>query len=111
VRGGMWTLIDPTEGDRQLDVDVTPVMSANHSDTLMRATITGAGISSQPTNLVAPFLKSGELRRVLAPWITNRLRLVAALPSRQFMPARTRAFLDHLVDHTQRSLSGLGVAS
>ena len=27
------------------------------------------------------------------------------------MPARTRAFLDHLVDHTQRSLSGLGVAS
>jgi DNA-binding transcriptional LysR family regulator len=92
-------------------VDVTPVMSANHSDTLMRATITGAGISSQPADLVAPFLKSGELRRVLAPWITNRLRLVAALPSRQFMPARTRAFLDHLVDHTRRSLSGLGVAS
>jgi DNA-binding transcriptional LysR family regulator len=111
VRGGMWTLIDPTQEDRQLDVDVTPVMSANHTDTLMRATITGAGISSQPADLVAPFLKSGELRRVLAPWITNRLRLVAALPSRQFMPARTRAFLDHLVDHTRRSLSGLGVAS
>jgi hypothetical protein len=45
---------------------------------------------------------------VLAPWITGRLRLVAALPSRKFMPARTRAFLDHLVEHTQRSRSGLG---
>jgi hypothetical protein len=58
-------------------------------------------------DLIAPLLKSGELRRVLAPWITNRLSLVAALPSRQFMPARTRAFLDHLVEHTRASLAGL----
>jgi DNA-binding transcriptional LysR family regulator len=102
------TLIDPDDDDRTIEVDVPAVLSANHSDTLMRATINGAGISSQPVDLVAPLLKSGELQRVLAPWITGRLRLVAALPSRKFMPARTRAFLDHLVEHTQRSRSGLG---
>jgi DNA-binding transcriptional LysR family regulator len=109
VRSRAMVLIDPTDGDRQLEVDVPAVLTANHTDTLMRATITGAGISSQPADLVAPLLRSGELRRVLAPWITNRLRLVAALPSRQYMPARTRAFLEHLVEHTRRSLSGLGV--
>jgi hypothetical protein len=27
------------------------------------------------------------------------------------MPARTRAFLDHLLDHTRRTLSGLGVTN
>lgn len=100
------TLIDPAS-DRTVDVEVPVVMSANHTDALLRATIGGAGISSQPLDLVAPLLKSGELRRVLAPWITARLTLVAALPSRKFMPARTRAFLDHLVDHTRNSLSGL----
>jgi DNA-binding transcriptional LysR family regulator len=100
------TLIDPST-DRTLDVEVPAVMSANHTDTLMRATIHGAGISSQPLDLVAPLLKSGVLKRVLAPWITNRLTLVAALPSRKFMPARTRAFLDHLVEHTRNSLAGL----
>jgi DNA-binding transcriptional LysR family regulator len=113
LRGRTLAWIDPTRSDRRLEVEFTAVMSANPPDTLMRATIAGAGagISSQPVDLVAPLLKSGALRRVLAPWITNRLRLVAALPSREFIPARARAFLDHLVDHTRRSLSGLGVAT
>lgn len=100
------TLVDPAT-DRTVQVEVPAVVSANHTDTLMRATIAGAGISSQPMDLIAPLLRSGELRRVLAPWITNRLSLVAALPSRKFMPARTRAFLDHLVEHTRASLAGL----
>lgn len=102
------TLIDPVT-DETLELEVPAMVRANHTDTLLRATIDGGGISSQPLDLVAPLLKAGVLRRVLAPWITNRLSLVAALPSRKFMPARTRAFLDHLVEHTRGSLSGLGV--
>jgi DNA-binding transcriptional LysR family regulator len=105
------TLIDPTQQDRTMEVEVPAVVHANHTDTLLRATVHGAGISSQPLDLIAPLLKSGELKRVLAPWITNRLSLVVALPSRKFMPARTRAFLDHLVESTRRSLSGLGMAA
>lgn len=102
-------MMDPTDGDRRIEMDVSVVLSANNTDTLLRATIDGAGISSQPADLIAPLLKSGALRRVLAPWITNRISLVAALPSRKYMPARTRAFLDHLVEHTRRTLAGLGV--
>lgn len=103
------TLLDPTRDDRRLEIEVPVVVHANHTDTLLRATVDGAGISSQPLDLIAPFLKSGQLKRVLAPWITNRLSLVAALPSRKYMPARTRAFLDHLVEHTRQSVSGLGM--
>jgi DNA-binding transcriptional LysR family regulator len=109
VRLRALTMIDPTAGDRLLELDVPVVMSAHNTDTLLRATIDGAGVSSQPADLLAPLLRSGALRRVLAPWITNRISLVAALPSRKYMPARTRAFLDHLVEHTRRTLSGLGV--
>ena len=102
------TLIDPAHEDRTLELDVPAVLVANHTDTLLRATIEGAGISSQPVDLLAPLLKSGQLRRVLSPWITNRLRMVAALPSRKFMPLRTRAFLDYLIEHTRRTIAGLG---
>jgi DNA-binding transcriptional LysR family regulator len=101
------TLIDPTQGDRELIVDVPAVLMANHTDTLLRATVDGAGISSQAVDLVAPMLKSGALRRVLAPWITNRISLMAALPSRKFLPARTRAFVDHLAEHARRNVAGL----
>jgi DNA-binding transcriptional LysR family regulator len=101
------TLIDPTQGDRELTVEVPAVMMANHTDTLLRATVDGAGISSQAIDLVAPMLKSGALRRVLAPWITNRISLMAALPSRKFVPARTRAFVDHLAEHARRNVAGL----
>jgi len=102
------TLIDPTDGDRRLELDPPAVLTANHTDTLLRATVSGAGISSQPVDLLAPWLKTGELQRVLAPWITNRLSLVAALPSRKFMPARTRAFVDYLVAQTRSNVAALG---
>lgn len=109
TRLGPMHLIDPTDNDRAVDLEVPAVMTANHTDSLVRATLDGAGISSQPVDLVAPMLRTGQLRRVLAPWITNRLVLVAALPTRQFMPARTRAFLEHLIDHARRSVAGLGI--
>ena len=52
--------------------------------------------------MVAPYLSRGELVRVLAPWITGRLALYAALPSRKFVPQRTRVFLDFLVEQTRQ---------
>ena len=103
------TLIDPSQGDRTMELDLPAVLTANHTDTLLRATLQGAGISSQPLDLLAPLLKTGQLKRVLSPWITNRLRMVAALPSRKFMPMRTRAFLDYLVDETRRAVAELGL--
>jgi DNA-binding transcriptional LysR family regulator len=107
LRMGPLRLLDPTQADRAVEVDVPTVLTANHADTLLRASLEGGGISSQPVDLLAPLLKEGKLRRVLAPWITARLSLVAALPSRKFMPARTRAFVDHLLAHAKRTVEGL----
>ncbi|GAB3763882.1 LysR family transcriptional regulator [Ramlibacter monticola] len=104
------TLIDPTQRDRTLEVEVPAVVHSNHMDTLLRATIAGAGISSQPAGLIAPLLKSGELKRVLAPWVTGRMSIVVAVPTRKYMPARTRAFVDHLVESTQQALADLELA-
>jgi DNA-binding transcriptional LysR family regulator len=109
ARLGPMRLLDPTREDSVLELDLPAVLTANHTDTLLRATLEGGGISSQPLDLLAPLLKAGLLRRVLSPWITARLSLVAALPSREYMPARTRAFLDYLVDHSRQAIQGLGI--
>lgn len=109
TRLGPLRLLDPAADDHVLEVDVVPVLTANHTDTLLRATLEGGGISSQPIDLVALLLKEGRLQRVLEPWITARLSLLAAMPSRKFMPSRTRAFLDYLMDHARRTMEGLGV--
>ena len=83
------------------DAAIAPVLLANHTDTLLRATLDGAGITSVAVDLVAPYLSEGDLVRVLSPWITGRLALYAALPSRKFIPQRTRAFVDYLVEQTR----------
>lgn len=93
-------------------LDLKPVLWANHTDTLMRAALDGAGITGSTVELAAPHLASGALVRVLAPWITGRFTLYAALPSRKFLPQRTQVFLDHLTETTReriaQALAGCG---
>ncbi|MEG2632597.1 MAG: LysR substrate-binding domain-containing protein, partial [Comamonas sp.] len=94
----MWCVADP---DDLREICVTPVIAANHTDTLLRAALDGAGITSVTLDTVAPYLTRGELVRVLDPWITGRLVMYAVLPSRKFIPQRTRVFLDYLVEQAR----------
>ncbi|MEZ7847970.1 MAG: LysR family transcriptional regulator [Polaromonas sp.] len=100
-RPHVWHMWHPEHPEQGVEVDVQPMLLANHTDTLLRATLDGAGITSVSVNLVAAHLTRGELVRVLSPWITGRLAMYAALPSRKFIPHRTRIFLDYLVAETQ----------
>lgn len=84
-------------------VPVEPVMSCDLSDPLLRATLEGVGISSNAQDIAAPYVRAGFLQQVLPGWITGRLTLVAAYPSRKFLPARARVFLEHLVEHLRRN--------
>lgn len=95
-----WCLFNADKDDEAVDVIVEPVLFANHSETLLRATLDGAGISAASLELVAPYLMRGELVRVLRPWITGRFNVLAALPSRPFLPERSHVFLDYLVAQT-----------
>ena len=84
------------------------MLLANHNDTLLRATLDGTGISSQPLDLVANYLCDGQLQRVLAPWITGRYTLYAALPSRKYVPARVRVFMEFLIEQTRLKVAAAG---
>jgi DNA-binding transcriptional LysR family regulator len=103
VAAGPLTLVDETDVTRQAVVDVQPVLTCNDHEAVLRGTLEGAGISSQAVQVAAPMLRSGQLRRVLSPWICERHTLVATYASRRHMPTRTRAFLDHLLAHAQHA--------
>jgi DNA-binding transcriptional LysR family regulator len=100
-----WRLLHETDESRFVDVEVQPVLWANHTDTLMHAALDGAGITATTIELAAPMIESGDLVRVLNPWITDRLTMYAALPSRKFMPRRTQVFLDYLIEQTRARVS------
>lgn len=106
----VWRLYNPENNNETVDVSVEPGLWVNHSDTLLRATLDGAGITSVALDLVAPYLMRGELLRVLRPWIAGRLTLYAALPSRQFIPGRSRVFLDYLVEQTRIQVNAATLA-
>lgn len=95
----MWLVEKP---EQVVEVNVDAVLIANHTDTLLRATLDGVGIATISLDIAAPYLTRGELVRILNPWVTGRLAMFAALPSRKFIPQRSRVFLDFLVEHTRK---------
>lgn len=97
-----WTLWQADEPNNPVVVEIEPILRANHTDTLLKATLDGLGIASMASNLVQPYLASGEMVRVLDPWITGQLVMYAGLPSRQFIPQRVQVYLDYLIEYTRQ---------
>lgn len=102
-RSRNWQMWREDDASTMVDVEVPAVIMANHTDTLLRATLDGAGITSASLNLVAPYLTRGELVRVLPAWTTGRLTMFAALPTRKFIPQRTRVFLEYMITQTRET--------
>lgn len=100
----VWRLFHAESRDMTRDVTIEPVLCVNHPETLLRAAVSGAGITSIAFGLAAPHLMRGDLVRVLYPWISGRLVMYAALPSRRFMPERTRVFVDFMIEWLHKYL-------
>lgn len=81
-----------------IEVAVQPVLRSQSFDVLLRAGLDGAGFLAASELIVRPFLAQGQLVQVLPGWILGRVTAYAALSTRKFMPAKTRALLDFLVE-------------
>ncbi|MEO9101951.1 MAG: LysR family transcriptional regulator [Burkholderiaceae bacterium] len=98
--GGSWR-IERIADAAIVEVAMQNAFVSNHVEVLLRAVLDGCGIGALPVHLVAPYIARGELVHVLPGWRTGHSVVYAALPSRKFLPARTRALLDFLLKHTQ----------
>ena len=105
VRPRAWRLFQADRPGEYHDLPVESVIWSNHTDTLLRAALDGGGITATSVDLSASYLASGALVRILRPWITGQFTMYAALPSRKFMPQRTRVFLEYMTEKTRAQIS------
>ena len=88
-------------GGAETSVTVGGNLSANEATVLTQAARVGAGVALQPTYLVGPLIRSGELVRLLPDWQPPDLTIWGVYLSRQHVPATLRTLLDFLVQRFQ----------
>jgi DNA-binding transcriptional LysR family regulator len=82
-------------------VDVAPpppAMTTTHLDTTYAAVLAGMGVAGLPSFVVADALMEHALERLLPDWRIFALTIYAGVPTRKHLPARTRAFIDFLIE-------------
>jgi DNA-binding transcriptional LysR family regulator len=92
-----WHFVDPASG-RQMTVPAQSVLSTGHVDTLLAAACAGLGLVALPSFVVSDALREGRLERAVGDWKISDYHVHAAWRSRKYLPARTRAMLDFLVE-------------
>ncbi len=77
-----------------LQLDVRGKLIADTPDMLLDAALRGAGITLLPLFTVIDAVRAGSLKRVLPEWRSPDIGVYALLPSRHYLNAKTRAWLD-----------------
>lgn len=87
-----------TRGDESVTVRVEARMRSNNGDAIVAAAASGAGIALQPDFIAGPMLRDGALVEILPGWRAAEFGVYALYPQGQFLPAKSRAFIDYLVE-------------
>jgi len=95
-RRGPWGDDEP-EGESVTVRLPTPALRTSHVDTMYAAALAGMGIAGLPSFVAEDALLEHALERVLPEWQMLSLTIYAGMPTRKHVPARTRAFIDFLV--------------
>lgn len=74
-----------------------PALATTHIDTMYAAALAGLGIAGLPSYVIEDALLEHALERVLPHWRMFHVTLWVGMPSRRHVPARTRAFIDFLL--------------
>ncbi len=95
LRPGSWTL----NGDQGAEVvRVNGPVCADNGDLLKDAAVAGLGVTLLPTFIVGPELKAGRLVQVLERYCPSEISVYAVFPSRRYVSAKVRTFVDYLAD-------------
>lgn len=88
-----------TDGKQQTMVKVRGPLSTNHGEIAVDWALAGHGIILRSEWDVAAYLSTGQLVRILDPWVGNSADIHAIYPQRHHLSATVRVFLDFLAEH------------
>lgn len=98
-----WVLSD---GQRQLSVKVRGVLSSNHGEVAVDWALAGHGIVLRSEWDVAGYLRSGQLCRVLSPWVGAAADIHVVYPQRHHLSLQVKVFIDFLVERFAQFRTG-----
>lgn len=85
-------------GTDNVDIELRGPLEANSIGVVLALTRAGGGIGSFPFGMVAGDVEAGTLVPVLPDWRYEPLPVQLLTASRRLMPAKIRAFIDHLFE-------------
>jgi DNA-binding transcriptional LysR family regulator len=91
-----WTFLGD---DGETTLAVKGNFCSNNGDVLAEAAMQGLGIALLPNFIIEKALADGRLVKVLEKYERTPMTLFALYPSRRHVPAKTRRFLEYLLDH------------
>jgi DNA-binding transcriptional LysR family regulator len=94
---GLWGDDEPSGETYTVAMPGRPALGTTHIDTMYAAALAGMGVAGLPSFVLEDALLEHALERVLPSWRLFNTTLWAAMPSRKHLPARTRVFLDFLL--------------
>jgi DNA-binding transcriptional LysR family regulator len=103
-----WYFTGP--GPRTEEIALQPVYSVNSAMMVRLGALAGMGIAILPWQMVVEDLAAGTLTRVMDDYRVDDpdVKVSIVYPNRQFLPAKTRTFVEHTIEHFGRTLSGEG---
>lgn len=97
--GDEWRLQGP---DGIVSVRSTGSIKADNGDILRLAAVAGSGLIFQPWFIVEEDVCAGRLERVLENYTSEELGIYAVYPSRRYLSAKVRTFIDFMLSHLAR---------
>lgn len=83
-----------SEGDRMTSIPITSKLVSNNGDLLRQCALAGMGIMIRSSFTLGDDLRAGRLVRLLPQHHLGRLAVVMAYPSRRFLSAKVRSFVE-----------------
>lgn len=96
-----WTL--KNKAGHELVANVRPVAVLDDPEAMTSAAARGFGVALLPLPHALPYLDSGQLVRLLPDWYAETRPLTIYYSSRKLVPAKTRVFVDHVVERFRAS--------
>jgi len=96
LKPGTWVLHGPHGTEF---IKVNGPLCADNGDILKSAAIAGLGITLLPTFIVGADLRAGRLQQVLSNYCPPEISIYAVFPSRRYLSAKVRTFVDFLSDY------------
>jgi DNA-binding transcriptional LysR family regulator len=92
-------------------VNIAPVYSVNSALMVRLATLRDMGFSILPEGIVANDIKDGTLVRLLPDYAVDdpEMKVSIVYPGRQYLPAKTRFFIDYALERLTREINSAGL--